>query len=116
MSADKPNTCAKCRHSARGTAIDMRSEEEVRRRPFRASLEGGGYICGRQGLTPGETNPVTGFTPLPSGPDCRDLNPDGRCPYYRRGLLFSDVFAALLVLGGLTVFGLLAARLLGWVP
>jgi hypothetical protein len=46
---------------------------------MRGSLQGGDYICARNGLTPAKVDPVTGFQALPSGPDCRDLNPDGAC-------------------------------------
>lgn len=80
--------CSKCRHSARGHAIDMRPRPVGIRKPgeppIRSSLSGGDYICARNGLTHAKPDPVTGFVPLPSGPDCRDLNRDGACPDYQR--------------------------------
>jgi hypothetical protein len=84
------NTCASCRNSARGHAIDLRPIR-ARGNPIRPSLQGGDYICARNGLTPAKVNPVTGFQTMPSGPDCRDLNPDGACEHYQRGVKSVDV-------------------------
>lgn len=90
MSEQRVNTCASCRHSARGHAIDMRPIR-ARGNPIRPSLRGGDYICARDGLTPAKVDSVTGWQALPSGPDCRDLNPDGACEHYQRGVKSSDV-------------------------
>jgi hypothetical protein len=101
---DRTSICATCRYSDRGTAIDMRpvpirlpEDRPPLLNPMRLSLQGGDYICGRNGLTPAKVNPVTGFQALPSGPDCRDLNPDGACEHYKRGVKHSDVFVLVLV-------------------
>ena len=91
VASDRANTCASCRHSARGRAIDLRPIR-ARGNPLRPSLRGGDYICARDGLTPAKVDSVTGFQALPSGPDCRDLNPDGACEHYQRGVKSSDVF------------------------
>jgi hypothetical protein len=114
MTTNRPSTCATCRHSARGEAIDLRPHRSARHlNPMRGSLQGGDYICARNGLTPAKVDPVTGFQALPSGPDCRDLNPDGACEHYQRGVQPSDVLLAILVGGALVV--LLAFLLaIGW--
>lgn len=65
---------------------------------MRPSLQGGDYICGRLGLTPAKRDPVTGFQPLPSGPDCRDMNPDGECEHYTRGVQPTDMMLVTLIL------------------
>lgn len=84
--------CAKCMHSARGKAIDMRPDVKPGEPPRarRPSLRGGDWVCAREGLTATDVHPVTGVRSLPRGPDCRDLNPDGRCPHYRRGMSEQD--------------------------
>lgn len=98
------STCATCRHSARGQAIDLRQQPAGRHmNPMRGSLQGGDYICSRNGLTPARVDPVTGFQALPSGPDCRDLNPDGACEHYQRGVQSSDVLAIVLIAGALVI-------------
>jgi hypothetical protein len=114
MTTNRPSTCATCRHSARGTAIDLRPLTARGLPPsMRGSLQGGDYICARNGITPAKVDPVTGFQALPSGPDCRDLNPDGACEHYQRGVQSSDVLLAILVGGALVV--LLAFLLaIGW--
>jgi hypothetical protein len=101
---DRTNTCATCRYSDRGTAIDMRprpvrlpGERPAPPNQLRLSLHGGDYICGKNGLTLAKVNPVTGFQALPSGPDCRDLNPDGACEHYERGVKHSDVIVLVFV-------------------
>jgi hypothetical protein len=102
---DRTSTCSTCRYSERGTALDLRPRPVGSPpAPPRPSLRGGDYICGRNGLTPAKVNPVTGFQALPSGPDCRDLNPDGACEHYKRGVKHSDVFV-------LAIAGALAAAL-----
>jgi hypothetical protein len=64
---------------------------------------GGDYICARNGLTPARVDPVSGFQALPSGPDCRDLNPDGACEHYRRGVQSGDVLVIALALAAVLV-------------
>lgn len=109
--------CSKCRHCARGEAIDMRPRDRSRPPPPpRPRFVGGEYICAREGLTPGDRDPVAGDRYLPSGPDCRDLNPDGACPHYRRGVQPEDVTVALFILAGVIMFGLPIAGLAGWLP
>jgi hypothetical protein len=81
---------------------------------MRGSLQGGDYICARNGLTPAEVDPVTGFQALPSGPDCRDLNPDGACEHYRRGVKANDVLLVILVAGTLFVLVPVLGLALGW--
>lgn len=111
--------CSRCRHSARGHAIDMRPKVTARRGPgqppapnsIRPSLQGGDFICAREGLTRAARDPVTGFEPLPSGPDCRDLNPDGRCQHYQRGCLPSDVFVGAVVASILLVLAAIVGGL-----
>ena len=85
------NICKDCKHARRGHAIDQRVRNDRQPPPpSRPSLRGGDFICGRLGLTPGPVDPQTGFQPLPSGPDCRDLNPNAECldfvlaPVWRR--------------------------------
>jgi hypothetical protein len=109
------STCATCRHSARGTAIDLRPQPPGRPpNPMRPGLEGGNYICARNGLTPAKVDPVTGFQALPSGPDCRDLNPDGACEHYQRGVQSSDVLLVILVVGTLFVLAPVFMMAFGW--
>lgn len=120
MSTDRA-TCATCRHSARGTASDMRprpirlpGDPRVPPNPMRPSLEGGNYICARNGLTAAKVDHVTGFQAQPSGPDCRDLNPDGTCEHYQRGVQSSDVLLVILVAGTLFVVAPVFMMALGW--
>ena len=116
-----PATCSKCRHAARGSAIDMRPRVVTFRprgqppavNPSRPSLVGGDYICGRNGLTPAKPDPVTGFVGMPSGPDCRDLNPDGACEHYQRGYSVSDVSAGLIIIWSATVVLALVSAIWG---
>jgi hypothetical protein len=85
----RTSTCATCRHSARGHAID-KWPIRPRVNPTRPSMLGGDYICARTGLTPAKVDPVTGLQGRASGPNCRDLNPDGACEHYR-GVKHSNV-------------------------
>lgn len=107
MSGSRQAVCATCRHSARGEAIDIRPKG--RRGHARPSLRGGDYICARDGLVRPDADPVTGFVPLPSGPDCRDLNPDGECPHYRRAVSTATLFLVLVLVAAAAALALEAA-------
>ena len=50
---------------------------------LRPSLHGGDYICAKDGLEPVQVDPVTGDRGILTGPDCRDVNPDGKCEAYQ---------------------------------
>lgn len=77
------NICAKCKHVERGRPIDLRTwDKHSPPPPPRPSLEGGDYICAREGLDAPHVDPVTGHKDSIRGPDCRDLNSNGECPHY----------------------------------
>lgn len=106
-----PAVCDRCRHHARGKAVYAGPPRTGRQGgEIRPSLSGGDYICSREGLAPATPDPVTGFAGLPSGPDCRDLNPAGECEHYSPGLTADEVRAGM-VFSVLAVVAMLAALL-----
>jgi len=106
------NICKNCKHSRRGHAIDRRP---IRARSIRPSLRGGDYICARLPIVPAKPDPQTGFVGLPSGEDCRDLNPDGNCTSYERGLGSGDL-PLIFTVGSLALAVIVAVALTfgGW--